>query len=80
MEKQEMKIKLPYVEKVSVTYQTYEKAIYDCIGHISDIVKNSSAFLAVDIPQYIQLLNMLNSQLVQVKAFLSEYKNVDEVV
>lgn len=80
MEKKEQAPKLPHVEKVDITYQTYKKALYDCIGTVSEIIKNSSAFLSVDIPQYVQLLNMLNGQLVQVEAFLADYQQVEECV
>lgn len=80
MENQKKEIKLPYVSKVDVTYQTYKKALYDCIGNISSIISNSSVFEAADIPQYVQLLNMLNGQLMQVEAFLTDYKQIDEVL
>lgn len=80
MEKEKQAPKLPYIEKVDVTYQTYRKALYDCIGTVSEIIKNSSAFLATDIPQYVQLLNMLNGQLVQVEAFLVDYQKIEEDV
>lgn len=80
MEKQEKQIKLPYVSKVDLTYQTYKKALYDCIGVVSELIKNSSAFLASDIPEYIQLLNMLNAQLVQVEAFTNDYKQLEESI
>ena len=80
MEKQEKQIKLPYVSKVDLTYQTSKKALYDCIGEISEIIKNSCAFLSSDIPEYVQLLNMLNAQLVQVEAFTNDYKELQEAV
>lgn len=80
MEKQKQEIKLPYIEKVDVTYQTYKKALFDCIGCVSEIIKDSSAFLSSDIPEYIHLLNMLNGQLIQVEAFLSDYKKMEEMV
>lgn len=80
MENQKKEIKLPYIEKVDVTYQTYKKALFDCIGTVSEIIKNSSVFLSTDIPEYIQLLNMLNSQLVQVEVFLTDYQQTEEVV
>lgn len=79
-EKQKQMTKLPYLEKVDVMYQTYQKALYDCIGYISEIIKNSATFLSSDIPQYVQLLNMLNGQLTGVTAFLSDYKETEEVL
>lgn len=80
MEEKKQALKLPHVEKVDVTYQTYKKALYDCIGTVSEIIKNSSVFLSNDIPQYVQLLNMLNGQLVQVEAFLVDYQKIEEYV
>lgn len=80
MENQKKEIKLPYVSKVDVTYQTYKKALYDCVGYIGSVISNSSVFESADIPQYVQLLNMLNGQLVQVEAFLADYKQIDETL
>lgn len=80
MEKEKQMVSLPYVGKVDVTLQTYRKALFDCIGTVSEILKGSSAFLSPDVTEYISLLNMLNVQLIQVDAFLVNYKQTEEAL
>ena len=78
----EKEAKIFYSPKVDVVFQDYKKALLDCIGSMTDVLKVGVSFESdiESIQEKIALINLLNSQLVAVDKFITGYSKIEETV